>query len=342
MAFLKPDKIEYWNGVKMNYYFLTQHNVNKISLPSTPMPDSKKLGVTIHNTPSITTASGTTQSEQYTRSTVNGNMKSSIIHIYVDETEAWINMPFDISSWHAADGSGPGNTRTISIECIMGSEYGTKSEKAEDNAARIIGYLFDKYNWNLTNLFTHTHWLAVQMGRTGTRQYLNETKLGNGKKWCPVYILPHFTNFEKKVASYMTLVKPNNPITNVDDKTESSSYTVKLLSTDKIYNNITEHKVVGTVGKDGVYTITETSGDYGKLKSGAGWVIINSSGSTEPTVIKVGDNVKVLKAIQYNGNSFKVYASSYKVLELKGDRAVISSDGKNVTAAVNIVNLQKI
>ena len=38
----------------------------------------------------------------------------------------------------------------------------------------------------------------------------------------------------------------------------------------------TDFKVVTTVNKNEVYTITETSGNWGKLKSGAGWINISS------------------------------------------------------------------
>lgn len=59
------------------------------------------------------------------------------------------------------------------------------------------------------------------------------------------------------------------------------------------------------------------------------------------TSIKVGDKVKVLKAIQYNGKSFAKNYSSYDVIEVKGDRVVIGK-GKVVTCAINIKNIQKI
>lgn len=38
----------------------------------------------------------------------------------------------------------------------------------------------------------------------------------------------------------------------------------------------TDFKVVTTVNKNEVYTITETSGNWGKLKSGAGWINVSS------------------------------------------------------------------
>ena len=125
---------------------------------------------------------------------------------------------------------------------------------------------------------------------------------------------------------------------------KSTSYTKALRASDVIYRNTSGNEVAGTVGKDGVYTIVEEVCDngvtYGKLKSGAGYVVL--SGARPNTEIKVGDRVKVLSNKQYNGNTFAVYCDTYYVLERDGDRIVISSDNKNVTAAVNVNNLQKL
>jgi uncharacterized protein YgiM (DUF1202 family) len=60
-------------------------------------------------------------------------------------------------------------------------------------------------------------------------------------------------------------------------KDVATSFTVKI-NTDSL--NIrsgagTSYKVVGTVKRGEVYTITQTSGDWGKLKSGAGWINLN-------------------------------------------------------------------
>lgn len=57
--------------------------------------------------------------------------------------------------------------------------------------------------------------------------------------------------------------------------------------------------------------------------------------------IKVGDKVKVLKAVTYTGNSFKMYYSKYDVFEVKGDRIVIGV-GTVVVAAVHKDNLKKV
>ena len=202
MAILRPDTTTTLNGVKINEYLLTKHNPNHIDMPSVSM-EGKVIGVTVHNTDWISVASGTTPAEQYTRATVNGNMKDVRVHYYVDNTCAWQNLPHSLSGWHAADGSGNGNRRTIAIECIMSSAYNDKDKKSEDNCARLAAALLKKYGLDINHLYTHTHWLNVRDGKSGTVDYLNTTR--NPYKMCPAYILPHWAEFKKKVQAYMNV-----------------------------------------------------------------------------------------------------------------------------------------
>lgn len=200
MAILKPDKTTTLGGVTVNEYLLTKHNPNRIDMPSASM-ESKIIGVTIHNTDWISVASGTTPAEQYTRATVNGNMNDVRVHYYVDNTCAWQNLPLTLSGWHAADGSGNGNRRTIAIECIMSSTYNFTDKKSEDNAAKLAAALLKKYNLSIDHLYTHTHWLNIRDGKSGSVDYLNTAK--NPYKTCPLYVLPHWSAFKSKVQFYM-------------------------------------------------------------------------------------------------------------------------------------------
>ncbi len=210
MAILKPDKTTTLGGVTVNEYLLTKHNPNRIDIPSASMED-KVIGVTIHNTSWITTAAGTTPSEQYTRATVNGNMNDVRVHYYVDNVCAWQNLPLNLSGWHAADGSGNSNRRTIAIECIMSRTYNSTDKKSEDNAARLAAALLKKYNLSIDHLYTHTHWLNVCDGKSGSVDYLNTAK--NPYKTCPLYILPHWSAFKAKVQSYMNSGTSTTPTT---------------------------------------------------------------------------------------------------------------------------------
>lgn len=214
MAILTADKIYKLNGVTVKDFLLTKHNPNKISMPS--KRKKKLIGVTVHNTGCINVR-GTTMSEQYTRATYNGNMKDVRVHYYVDDVEAWHNIPDDYQAWHSGqknkadkNGSEAGNEQTISIECIMNGTTGY--EKAEDNAARLAAYLLKSNGLSIDNLYTHNYWCNIRNGKKGTVDYLNKTN--DGYKNCPIYIRPHWDKFKATVFKYMQELSGN-------EKTES-------------------------------------------------------------------------------------------------------------------------
>lgn len=200
MVFLNPDRTYSANGVTVKEYLLTKHNPNKIDLPGKRILDFE--GYTVHNTGKISVNAKTTMAEQYTRATVNGNMGTVRVHFYVDDIEAWQNLPLDQQSWHAgqkgkaeANGSHLGNQATVSIE-VIGS-----SAKAEDNAARLIAWLMAQQGAGLDKLYTHNYWCNVRNGKKGTADELN--KLPDGYKGCPAYIRPHWDKFKDKVGGYL-------------------------------------------------------------------------------------------------------------------------------------------
>lgn len=57
--------------------------------------------------------------------------------------------------------------------------------------------------------------------------------------------------------------------------------------------------------------------------------------------VHVGDSVKVVNAVTYDGKKFKAWYPSYKVMEVKGDRVVIGVNGI-VTAAIKDTNIKKV
>lgn len=107
---------------------------------------------------------------------------------------------------------------------------------------------------------------------------------------------------------------------------------------------------------DKTYTITALNGNNATLSARCQiWAVlplsnIKKAGSSNTTVhvkptassgsIAVGDKVKVIKAIDFNGKPFKTWYSTYTVMELKGNRAVIGVSGV-VTAAINTANIRK-
>lgn len=106
---------------------------------------------------------------------------------------------------------------------------------------------------------------------------------------------------------------------------------------------------------DKTYTVTAINGSNLTLSArGQVWAVLPSGnvkkvGAVNSTpakttsssgTIKVGDKVKVIKAVDYNGRPFKTWYQTYTIMELKGNRAVIGVNGV-VTAAINIHNLAK-
>lgn len=212
---LKSDRTYNANGVCVEEFLLTKHNPNGID-----MPDYNRtglVGITVHNTDSIS-VSGTTMAEQYTRATYNGNMGDVRVHFYVDDKCAWQNLPLELAGWHAADGDGDGNMKTIAIECIMDGSGDAADKKAEENCAKLVAYLLDKYKLSDSAIYSHNHWYS--------------------KKYCPAYILPHWDAFKKKCISYRTANKPKPVLDKSgykkDDGTIGSLALKELLITAKL------------------------------------------------------------------------------------------------------------
>lgn len=214
-VFLKPDATTTIKSLNLKIfkYFLINHNPNNIDLPS--KRTKPIVGITLHNTDWINTSPETTCAEQYTRATVNGNMRTVRVHYYVDDKGAWFNLPWDYQSWHAgskhpeANGSLAGNAQTISIECIMdgsGKEYDRTSR---DNAAKLIAYLLYTHKLTIDNLYTHNYWVNVRKGLKGTTDYLNMTN--DNYKNCPIFIRPQWLEFKQLVVKYLDIItKANN------------------------------------------------------------------------------------------------------------------------------------
>lgn len=224
MAFLIPEKTETINGVTVKQYNLITHNPNKISMPQ--KRTKKLLGVTIHNTDAIKAANGTTMAEQYTRATYNGNMNTVRVHYYIDDKEAWQNLPLDYQGWHAADGSGNGNTATIAIECIG------NSAQAEDNTARIAAWLLYSNGLTVKDLYTHTYWLNVRDGRGANLSKDERCVQPHPYKVCPIFIIPHWMEFVAKVQKYMDGWR--HPL--IAEQLEKPKETEAKPATTKLYN----------------------------------------------------------------------------------------------------------
>lgn len=281
---LTPDKIYTLNGVKISEYLLTNHNPNRIDLPSKRV--KPLLKITIHNTDDLDHVED--DPEQYTRATVNGNMNSVRPNYYVDDTGAWKILEDSWCNWTNADGSGPGNTQTISIECIMLAKgrNDLESEKSMDNCARLTAYLLDIYGLKEGDVVTHTYWLHVMSGNTSLKDTKNVdywcTK-PHPYKTCPLYIIPRWKEFKALVSKYYRQLK-KLPLQPTEQGVSVKPYTVRVVCDELNVRNkpgiAADSKVVMRVYRNQAFTIVDVQKvgtvPWGRLKSGAGWISLLS------------------------------------------------------------------
>ena len=120
----------------------------------------------------------------------------------------------------------------------------------------------------------------------------------------------------------------------------AGNYGVWSCSADHYYDGAT------IVMKQSVYDDLDHDEFYGdatawrKYANPSGFVAPAPAVQETPTGIgyKVGDMVRVINAITYDGKPFRTWFSRYEVMEVSGDRIVIGVNGV-VTAAINAANI---
>ena len=221
MSILTPDKVRIEHGLTINEKIIpdsarASKYVASWVQKGQPMkpcvklntPTGNPVAITIHNTDRITTASNTTPAEQYTRATwPNCNMGGVVVHYYVDDVCAWQNLNDNEQGWHAGDGSGTGNTKTIAIEIVMNGSGDSKDVAAENNGALLAAILMNKYNLSIDDLHSHYYYSPI-------------------KKNCPIYIRPHWDQFANKVQTYMNQIKGNSSSNSGSNSGSSSTGTL--------------------------------------------------------------------------------------------------------------------
>ncbi len=156
--------------------------------------DGHPRGITVHNTDMIKVQANTTAAEQYCRATYNGNMGGVVVHYYVWHDVIWQLLEDSECGWHAGDGSSRkpsknggfrigGNLDTVAIEAI-----GADAETEETTALLVAALCREHGLKPETDVYPHKYW--------------------SGKE-CPVYILPHWAAFLRRVADAYAKDEPD-------------------------------------------------------------------------------------------------------------------------------------
>ena len=178
------------------------------------------------------------------------NIKASA-HYFVGSESIIQSVPDDFVAWHCGGKSYRHkvcrNANSIGIEICDEVKDGVfkPKQKTVENVIMLTEHLMKKYNVPKENVIRH-------YDVTG--------------KLCPAYWVDD-TRWRNEFWN-----KLNNG--SVDTfKPYLVKITASVLNVRKAPN--TNSKIVTTVKKDGVYTIVDAVGTWGKLKSGAGWISLN-------------------------------------------------------------------
>lgn len=87
-----------------------------------------------------------------------GNPYEVSYHFAVDDKMIVQGLPLDRNGWHAGDGNGTGNRKSIGIEICYSKSGGEKFTKAENNAVELIVHLLKKYGWGIDRVKKHQDW----------------------------------------------------------------------------------------------------------------------------------------------------------------------------------------
>lgn len=110
------------------------------------------IGITNHNTANTAPTAGDEAHARYLQNIENTDSAYISVHLFVDDDSITQCVPLDEFCYHAGDGDGDGNRKTIAIEICENRNY----EKAEENAQKLNAALLLTYP-NL-KVFKHQDW----------------------------------------------------------------------------------------------------------------------------------------------------------------------------------------
>lgn len=246
-------------------------------------------------------------------------------HYAIDDKEIVQGIPENRNAWHASDGgNGQGNRKGIAIEICYSKSGGDKFINAEKLTAEFIAMKLKEKGWGIDKVKKH-------------QDFTN--------KYCPHRTLDMGWN------RFLDMIKAHMEVPEQEQTPVSLAHRVgETVKINGVYTSSTSDKKLNPAITTGTITkIIEGARNPYLLNDGnIGWVNDDCivSATEQPTTdnsIKVGDKVRVKQgARSYKGTALAsfVYNTTYEVIEIKGDRAVIGKNGA-VTTDIHGNNLYK-
>lgn len=233
------------------------------------------LGVTIHNTDNWSNGAGAKNHGSYLQN--SGSTKQASWHYAVDDTYIVQSIPEDEVAWHAGDGGGNGNYKTIAIEICVNPD--SDLTKATDNAAELAADILKRHGLPASALYQHNNWSG--------KNCPSQIRVGKPYNW---------STFCNKVAQYY------NGGISVDVPSDNAE-TYELVVDCKVYMNAANAKN----HKDPVKTYS--AGTYYVFNKSDGMINVTKSKGSAGGWINPSDNKKAETPVEPNtpntGSSFK-------------------------------------
>lgn len=181
--------------VKIIKDFIPKSNGNR------PQNYMKPLYITVHNTANTSKGADAASHANFVK---RPNTAVSW-HYTVDENCIYQHLPLNENGWHAGDGRGTGNMKSIGIEICENSDG--NFEKAVENAQWLIRQLMQDQGIPLANVVPHKRWSGKQ---------------------CPRKLLNRWDSFKAGIATALTskkaTAKPTKatPVKNTPSKPKAS------------------------------------------------------------------------------------------------------------------------
>ncbi|GAA0414971.1 hypothetical protein GCM10008934_02300 [Virgibacillus salarius] len=110
--------------------------------------------ITVHNTANSSKGANAELHSRYLHNGAGGRTVGW--HFTVDDKEVYQHIPTNESAYHAGDGSGSGNRKSIGIEICENSDG--DFQKAVKNAQQLIKQLMKEHNIPIERVVPHKHW----------------------------------------------------------------------------------------------------------------------------------------------------------------------------------------
>ena len=266
--------------------------------------EMKPEGITIHNT-----ANDASAMSEISYMINNNNQVS--FHEAIDDYRTVQGIEHNRNAWHAGDGHGFGNMRTIGIEICYSKSGGERFEKAERNAAERIAYLMKQYGWTLDNITDTRHTIGTHQNRSG--KYCPHRTLDMG--------LERFYNMIREEYRELTgETAQGTPNIVVDEKNNNTGRNIgDIVQINGVYTSSSSTKKLTPITKSGMITriIPGAKNPYLLNNGNIGWVNDNciiSSGSSQAQDNKTNatPNISVGSTVTLSASATN-YATGQKI-----------------------------